>query len=105
MPRRRTSKPRDPELVTLGAAIEAVMARHLNMTQMAVAHAAGLDVNQVNSYVCGRVAPTFPNLRRLARGLGVEASELMAEIEAIEADEAAEAAREPAPEGVACGVR
>jgi transcriptional regulator with XRE-family HTH domain len=104
MPRPRTSKPRDPELATLGAAIEAVIARSPNMTQMAVAHVAGLDVNQVNSYICGRVAPTYPNFRRLARGLGVEASALMAEIEAIEADGAARVAREPVPETVVCGV-
>jgi hypothetical protein len=105
MPRPRTSTPRDPELATLGAAIEAVMAGPPSTTQMAVADAAGLDVNQVNSYVCGRVAPTYPNFRRLARGLGVKASALMAEIEAIEAAEAAKGAREPRPEGVACGVR
>ena len=99
MPRPRESTPRDPELAMLGAAIEAVMAHKPNMTQTAVADAAGLDVNQVNSYVCGRVAPTYPNFRRLARGLGVEASELMATIEAIEA------AREPVPVSVAYGVR
>jgi hypothetical protein len=92
-------------LATLGAAIEVVMARSPNMTQTAVADAADLDVNQVNSYVCGRVAPTYPNFRRLARGLGVKAWELMAEIEAIEAAEIDEAGREPAPEGVASGVR
>ena len=98
MPRPRESTPRDPELATLGAAIEAVMARSPGMTQTAVADAAGLDVNQVNSYVCGRVAPTYPNFRRLARGLGVEASELMATIEAIEV---AEVAREAVPVSVA----
>jgi hypothetical protein len=84
MPRPRTSTPRDPELVTLGAAIEAVMASSPGMTQTAVADAASLDVNQVNSYICGRVAPTYPNFRRLARGLGVKSSELMAAVEAIE---------------------
>jgi Helix-turn-helix len=100
MPRPRTSTPRDPELATLGAAIEAVMARNPNMTQTVVAERAGLEVKQVNSYVCGRVEPGFHNFRRLARGLGVKSSELMAEIEAIEA-----AAREPVPVNVACGVR
>ncbi len=98
MPRPRTSTPRDPELVTLGAAIEAVMAASPGMTQTAVADAAGLDVNQVNSYVCGRVAPTYPNFRRLARGLGVKSSELMAAVEAIEAAaEEASACVEVAP--------
>jgi transcriptional regulator with XRE-family HTH domain len=101
MPRPRTSTPRDPELATLAAAIEAVMARRSNVTQTAVAGRAGLEAKQVNSYVCGRVEPTFRNFRRLARGLGVKASELMAEIEAIEAAEDRESARE----GVVCGVR
>jgi transcriptional regulator with XRE-family HTH domain len=97
MPRPRTSTPRDPELVTLGAAIEAVMAASPGMTQTAVADAAGLDVNQVNSYVCGRVAPTYPNFRRLARGLGVKCSELMAAVEAIEAAAEASGRVEAAP--------
>lgn len=102
MPRPRTSTPRDPELVTVGAAIKAVMARRSIATQTAVAERAGLETKQVNSYVCGRVEPTFRNFRRLARGLGVDSSELMAEIEAIEA---AEETPEGVSEGVACGVR
>jgi Helix-turn-helix len=102
MPRPRTSKPRDPELATLSAAIEAVMARRSHTTQTAVAERAGLEVKQVNRYVRGQIEPSIRNFRRLARGLGVEASELMAEIEAIEV---AEAAHQPALEGVASGVR
>ncbi len=105
MPRPRTSTPRNPELATIGAAIEAVMARRPHTTQKAVADRAGLEVKQVNRYVCGQVEPSIRHFRRLARGLGVEASELMAVMEAIEADEAAKTACQPAPEGVTCGVR
>jgi hypothetical protein len=88
--------PRDPELATLSAVIEALMDRHPNTTQKAVAERAGLEIKQVNSYVRGQIEPSFRNFRRLARGLGVKPSELMAEIEALEAADGR------VPEDVAC---
>jgi Helix-turn-helix len=91
--------PRDPGLATLSAAIEALMDRHPNTTQKAVAERAGLEIKQVNSYVRGQIEPSFRNFRRLARGLGVKSSELMAAIEALEAADGR------APEDVACGAR
>lgn len=93
MPRPRTSEPRAPELASLGLAIEALMRRGPeSLTQTAVAHVSGLDVKLVNSYVRGQGNPTYRNLRRLARGLRVELSELMAAVEAIECGQDPEAA-------------
>jgi hypothetical protein len=104
MPRPRTSTPRDPELATLAAAIQARIDANPDLTQTAVAGRAGLETKQVNSYVCGRVEPTFRNFRRLARGLGVKASELMAAIESIESIAAGEEDCESACEEFTCGV-
>jgi DNA-binding Xre family transcriptional regulator len=87
MPRERKSTPRDPELATLGAAIEVLIARGPSKTQTAVADESGLDNKQVGSYVRGRVNLRYTNLRRLCRGLGAKPSELMAIVEALETGE------------------
>jgi transcriptional regulator with XRE-family HTH domain len=86
MPRKRTSIPRDPELATLGEAIE-VLRKRRGITQTDVANACDLEVKQVGNYARGQTGPTYRNLRRLCRGLGVTPATLMLTIEEIEGDE------------------
>lgn len=81
MPRKRKSTPRDPELAALGWAAEVLMARSPRIKQAEVAEVSGLDGNQVSSYVCGQVSPSFHNLLLLCEGLGAAPVELMALVE------------------------
>lgn len=105
MPRKRTSIPRDPELATLGEAIE-VLRKRRGLTQTDVANACDLEVKQVGSYARGQTCPTYRNLRRLCRGLGVTPATLMLSIEELEGD--AEGDAQPAvtlgPDGMAAAV-
>lgn len=102
MGRKRKSTPRDTELAALGWAAETLIARSPHITQAKVAEVAGLDGNQVSSYVCGQVAPTFHNLLLLCEGLGAKPVELMALVEefkarAAHAEPALDGAGKPTP--------
>lgn len=76
MPRKRKSTPRDPELAALGEAIEQRMAEK-GLSQQALADASKIDVRRIGDYVRGQFNPSVPNLRRLCKGLGLSATDLM----------------------------
>ncbi len=66
---------------------EAVKARReeLGLTQEEVAHNGGLHQRWVSNVETGKRNPSYESLRRLAAGLGLSASELIARAEQIEA--------------------
>lgn len=103
MPRKRASIPRNPELATLGEAIELLMKRR-GITQTDVANACDLEVKQVGSYARGQTGPSYRNLRRLCRGLGVTRATLILTIEELEG-EAEQHTTVPTPDDMAGAVR
>jgi transcriptional regulator with XRE-family HTH domain len=66
---------------------EAVKARReeLGLTQEEVAHNGSLHQRWVSNVETGKRNPSYESLRRLAAGLGLTASELIARAEQIEA--------------------
>jgi transcriptional regulator with XRE-family HTH domain len=69
---------KDPELVALGARLRALR-EAAGMTQEDLAHAAGLHWTYVGQIERGERNATYKNLLKLARGLGVDAAQLVQE--------------------------
>jgi transcriptional regulator with XRE-family HTH domain len=67
---------KDPELRALGLRV-LELRQAAGLTQEAVAHAAGLHWTYVGQVERGERNLTYKNLLNLARGLGVEPSELL----------------------------
>lgn len=67
---------KDPELVALGRRL-CELREQAEMTQEALAHAAGLHWTYVGQIERGERNLTYKNVLKLARGLGVEPAELM----------------------------
>jgi transcriptional regulator with XRE-family HTH domain len=67
---------KDPELIALGSRLSALRA-NADLTQEALAHAAGLHWTYVGQIERGERNPTYKNVLKLARGLGIEPSALM----------------------------
>jgi transcriptional regulator with XRE-family HTH domain len=70
-------QPRDPEL---GRALRR-MREAREMTQEAVSHAADLTLGAYGRIERSEVAPAWPTVRAIARGLGVSMRELGAEVD------------------------
>lgn len=67
---------KDSELVALGGRLSELR-KKAGMTQEALAHAAGLHWTYVGQIERGERNLTYKNVLKLARGLGIEPSELM----------------------------
>ncbi|HZV73873.1 MAG TPA: helix-turn-helix transcriptional regulator [Conexibacter sp.] len=67
---------KDPELVALGARLLALR-KAAGMTQEDLAHAAGLHWTYVGQIERGERNATIKNVLKLARGLGVDAAQLV----------------------------
>lgn len=79
MPRRTqpARPPLGPEYVTLGRAVREVRARR-SLTQEALGRESALHRNYVGAIERGEINPTFRILRKLATGLQLPLSELIA---------------------------
>jgi transcriptional regulator with XRE-family HTH domain len=82
MPPRRQTKPRSPDHAALGRAVEEVR-REAGLTQEDVADRIHSDFPSVGNVERGTSNPTFSSLLRLARGLEIDLSELVARFERI----------------------
>jgi transcriptional regulator with XRE-family HTH domain len=67
---------KDAELVALGARVRKLR-EAAGMTQEGLAHAADLHWTYVGQIERGERNPTYKNLLKLARGLGVDAAQLV----------------------------
>jgi transcriptional regulator with XRE-family HTH domain len=75
-PRQQPRPQKDAELVALGQRVAGL--RHgAGLTQEGLGHAAGLHWTYVGQIERGERNLTYKNLLKLARGLGVEPSELL----------------------------
>lgn len=81
MPRTPTSK--DPCLVALGKAIRAFRTEQ-QLSQEALGLRSGHHSTWISHLESGRVNPTFSNVRRVSKALGVPLSELAARADALE---------------------
>ncbi|ADB50442.1 helix-turn-helix transcriptional regulator [Conexibacter woesei] len=83
MPRRTkpARPPLGPEYVTLGGAVREVRARR-SLTQEGLGRESALHRNYVGAIERGEINPTFRILRKLATGLHLPLSELVALFEA-----------------------
>lgn len=66
---------KDPELVALGLRV-AELRKAAKLTQEALADAAGIHWTYVGQIERGERNPTYKNLLKLAKGLGVDFAEL-----------------------------
>jgi transcriptional regulator with XRE-family HTH domain len=71
------STPKDPELLAFGARLRALRLER-GLTQEALADAGGLHWTYVGQIERGQRNLTYKNILRLATGLGVNPSELVA---------------------------
>jgi transcriptional regulator with XRE-family HTH domain len=76
MPRERKSLPRNPQLAALGKAIEERIAEQAGMSQTSVAGASGIDIRRIGDYVRGQHSPSYSNMKRLCRALGLSVDDL-----------------------------
>lgn len=76
--RKKTGEDRDPELIAFGRRL-AELREAADMTQEAVADAAGLHWSYVGQIERGERNLTYKNILKLARGLDVDAARLMPE--------------------------
>jgi len=83
MPPRRQVKPRSPDHAALGSAVEELR-REAGLTQEALADRIESDFPSVGGIERGTANPTFSSLLRLARGLEIDLSELIARFERIQ---------------------
>jgi transcriptional regulator with XRE-family HTH domain len=74
----KAKKKREPELVALGERL-AALRKEAGLSQMALADSAGLHFTYISRVERGERAPSYPNLLKLARGLGVAPGRLMPE--------------------------
>jgi transcriptional regulator with XRE-family HTH domain len=70
----------------LGHAVKA-RRQEIGITQEALANDTGLHQRWISNVETGKRNPSYASLRRLAAGLGLSASELLARAEQIEASE------------------
>lgn len=82
MPPRRQAKPRSADHAALGRAVEDLR-REAGLTQEELAQRMGIEFPHVGNLERGRANPTFTWLRRLARGLDIELSDLVERFERI----------------------
>ena len=82
MPPPRRSKPRSPDHAALAGAVERVMAQ-AGMTQEQLAERSGLNVKQINALVRGQANPTYENILKICRGLGVSSGGLMSLVDEL----------------------
>lgn len=75
MPPPRRSKPRSPEHAALGEAVRRLRLE-AEMSQEALAEAAGTDLTQVGGIERGIRNPSYTTLLRLAAALGTSVGEL-----------------------------
>jgi len=75
MPPPRRSKPRSPEHAALGEAVRRLRLE-AEMSQEALAEAAGTDLTQVGGVERGVRNPSYTTLLRLAAALGTSVGEL-----------------------------
>jgi transcriptional regulator with XRE-family HTH domain len=76
MPPPRRSKPRSRDHAALAGAVEQLMAQ-AGLTQEQVAERSGLNVKQINALVRGQANPTYENILKICKGLGVSPGSLM----------------------------
>ena len=76
--RKDGSKGKDPELAAFGARVFELRSA-AEMTQEALAHAAGLHWTYIGQIERGERNLSYKNLLKLARGLGVEPARLLPE--------------------------
>lgn len=74
-PRPAAKEAKDAELVALGARVLRLR-KAAGLTQEGLAHAAGLHWTYVGQIERGERNPTYKNLLKLARGLGVPLTDL-----------------------------
>jgi len=86
MPPRRKVKPRSQDHAALGRAVEEVR-NEAGLTQEDVADRIHSDFPSVGGVERGASNPTFSSLLRLARGLEIDLSELIARFERIRRDD------------------
>jgi transcriptional regulator with XRE-family HTH domain len=82
MPPRRKTKPRSPDHAALGHAVKEVR-DEAGLTQEDVGDRIHRDFPSVGSVERGTANPTFSSLLRLARGLEIDLSDLIARFERI----------------------
>jgi transcriptional regulator with XRE-family HTH domain len=82
MPPPRRSKPRSPDHAALAGAVERVMSQ-AGMTQEQLAERSGLNVKQINALVRGQANPTYENILKICRGLGVSSGVLMSLVDEL----------------------
>lgn len=81
---------RDDPQIGLGKAIRAI--RHeRKLSQETLGHQSEIHPTWISHIESGRINPTWGNVRRIAKGLGVELPELAARAEELERKFAAEA--------------
>jgi len=80
MPPRRRVKPRSPDHAALGRAVEELR-REAGLTQEGLADRIESEFPAIGAVERGTSNPTFTSLLRLARGLDVDLSELVARFE------------------------
>jgi transcriptional regulator with XRE-family HTH domain len=69
--------------IPLGEAVR-MMREEKRLTKTAVASRAGISTRWLDDVEAGKSNPTWSNLRRLAHGLRVELTELVAKVERVE---------------------
>jgi transcriptional regulator with XRE-family HTH domain len=82
MPPRRQAKPRSPDHAALGRAVEELR-REAGLTQEQLADRFESEFPSVGGIERGTSNPTYSSLLRVARGLGVDLSEVVKRSEAV----------------------
>jgi transcriptional regulator with XRE-family HTH domain len=72
----RSGRENDAELVALGQRV-LELREAAGMTQEQLAHAAGLHWTYIGQIERGKRNPTYRNVRKLAKGLGVDTAKLL----------------------------
>jgi transcriptional regulator with XRE-family HTH domain len=72
----RSGRENDAELVALGQRV-LELREAAGMTQEQLAHAAGLHWTYIGQIERGKRNPTYRNVRRLAKGLGIDTAKLL----------------------------
>jgi transcriptional regulator with XRE-family HTH domain len=80
MPPRRQAKPRSPDHAALGHAVE-TLRREAGLTQEELADLVHIGFGPIGDLERGHSNPTFASLLRIARGLEVDLSDLIARYE------------------------
>lgn len=86
MPPRRQAKPRSPDHAALGRAVEDLR-QEAGLTQEELADLIHIAFGPISDLERGLSNPTFSSLVRIARGLEVDLSDLIARFEDIRASD------------------